>query len=171
MFGSRNSDWIQHAMNVLVGLFRRYGLVANVVKSCKMICQPGALWAGMSKEAMALKCTGVGESYQVRFQRHIQCLECGVELTAGYMMEHHHRMHGTEPAIDWSRLPASQTVQQPQVYDVRLPWTTQRCPCPFPGCLVYSHTWNGLYYHFNRKQWGDRISILEDHPNPIPRCE
>ena len=31
MVGSQNADWLQHAMNVLVGLFRRYGLEANVV--------------------------------------------------------------------------------------------------------------------------------------------
>ena len=26
MVGSQDADWIQHAMNVLVGLFQRYGL-------------------------------------------------------------------------------------------------------------------------------------------------
>ena len=34
--GSRDLDWLQHEMNVLVGLFRRYGLAANVSKSCKI---------------------------------------------------------------------------------------------------------------------------------------
>ena len=63
---SRSSDWIHHAMNVLVGLFKRYGLAANVAKSRTMIFHPGALRAGKSEEAMALKCTGVGDSYQVR---------------------------------------------------------------------------------------------------------
>ena len=43
MVGSRDSDFLQHAMNVLVGLFRRYGLVSNVSKSRTMTCQPGAL--------------------------------------------------------------------------------------------------------------------------------
>ena len=32
MVRSRDSDWLQHAMNVLFGLFRRYGLSANVSK-------------------------------------------------------------------------------------------------------------------------------------------
>ena len=49
MVGSRDSDWLQHDMNVLVGLFRRYGLVANVVKSRTMTCHPGALRAWMSR--------------------------------------------------------------------------------------------------------------------------
>ena len=33
MVGSRDSEWIQHLMNFLVGLFWQYGLAANVAKS------------------------------------------------------------------------------------------------------------------------------------------
>ena len=36
MVGSRDSEWFQHAMNVLVVLFRRYGLAANAAKSRTM---------------------------------------------------------------------------------------------------------------------------------------
>ena len=60
MVVSRDPDWLQHAMHVLVGLFRRYGLAANVSKSRTMTCQPDVLRAGMSEESVALKCTGVG---------------------------------------------------------------------------------------------------------------
>ena len=60
MVGSHDPECLQHAMNVLVGLFRRYGLAANVTKSRTMTCQPGTLRPGMSEEAMVLKCTGVG---------------------------------------------------------------------------------------------------------------
>ena len=66
MVGSIYPDWMQHSINVLVGIFWQYGLAANVTKSCPMICQPGALRSGMSTEAKALKCTGVGDSYCVR---------------------------------------------------------------------------------------------------------
>ena len=104
MVGSPESDWLQHTMNVLVGLFRRYDLAANITKPCTMKFQPRSLRAGMLDEAMALKCTGVGDSYQVRLQRQIPCPEWGVELTAGSIMEHHRRMHRTDPAINWSRL-------------------------------------------------------------------
>ena len=55
MVGSRYSDWLQHAMNILVGLFRRYFLVANIAKSRTITCQPRSLQAGMSEGAMALK--------------------------------------------------------------------------------------------------------------------
>ena len=42
-------------MNVLVGLFRRYGLAVNVAKSRTITCQPGALRVGVLEEAIALK--------------------------------------------------------------------------------------------------------------------
>ena len=75
------------------------------------------------------------------------------------MTAHHQRMHGTEPTIDWSWLLVSHTEHQPQVYD------------QFPGSLGSSHKWNGLRLNFIRQNWGDRIRILEEHPNPLPRCK
>ena len=48
MVGSRYSEWLQHSTNFLIGLFRGYGLEANVTKYCMMTCQHGALSSGMS---------------------------------------------------------------------------------------------------------------------------
>ena len=45
-------EWIQGALNVLVSLFRRYGLVSNAVNSKAMICQPCTLQYRMSEEAV-----------------------------------------------------------------------------------------------------------------------
>ena len=73
---------MQHLMNVLVSLFRQYGLVANVAKSGTMTCQYGGLRLGMSEEAKALKCMGVGDSYQVRLQKWIPCPECELSSEA-----------------------------------------------------------------------------------------
>ena len=53
MVGSHESDWLQHAMNVLFGVFRRYGLAAKIIKSCTMTFQPRALRVGLLEEAMA----------------------------------------------------------------------------------------------------------------------
>ena len=48
MVGSRDPNWLQGDLNVIIGLLRRYVLVANVIKSKVVICQPGALQSGMS---------------------------------------------------------------------------------------------------------------------------
>ena len=47
MVGSIGSYRLQHAMNILVGLFRRYGLADNIEKSLTMTCQPRSLRAEM----------------------------------------------------------------------------------------------------------------------------
>ena len=71
MVCSRYPEWMQQLMNVLVGLFQRYGLAANAAKFRTMACQPGALRLGMSEKAKALKCTGVGYSYRARLRQRI----------------------------------------------------------------------------------------------------
>ena len=43
ILGSRDPEWLQGYLNVLIGLFRRIGLMANAVKSKTMTCQPGAI--------------------------------------------------------------------------------------------------------------------------------
>ena len=83
MVVSQDLYLLQQLMNVLVGLFWRYGLASNIAKSHMITYQPGILPWGMLEEAKALMCTGVGDSYQVRLKRRIPCPECGVELTAG----------------------------------------------------------------------------------------
>ena len=49
MVGSRDADWLQHSMNVLVGLLLHYGFTANVAKSRTMTCEPSALWLGVCR--------------------------------------------------------------------------------------------------------------------------
>ena len=87
------------------------------------------------------------------------------------MMEHRQRMHGTEPAINWSRLPVSQTDHQPQVYDVIFPRLTKWFPWPFPGLPGSSRMCNGLRSYFNSQNWGGSIRIMEEHPNSLPKCD
>ena len=88
---------LQDALNVIIGLFQRYGLVANVTKYKAMTCQPGTLWSGMLEKAVGWWCTGSGSMYQKQPITRIPCLNCGVELTAVSITVHMCWMHGTEP--------------------------------------------------------------------------
>ena len=63
MIGAQDSEYIQNALNVLIGLFWRYGIVANIAKYRTITCQPRTLQSGMSEEAVNRRCTGVGASY------------------------------------------------------------------------------------------------------------
>ena len=57
MIGTKDSEWLQNALNVLIVVFRRYGLAANVAKSQTMMCQPIAPRLRMSEEAVGRRCT------------------------------------------------------------------------------------------------------------------
>ena len=71
IIGSWESEWIQNAFNIIIGLFRQYRPVANVTNLQAITCQPGALHSAMSEEAVGWRCTGVGESYRERIQRQV----------------------------------------------------------------------------------------------------
>ena len=117
---SRDLDWLQGSLNVLISVFRRCGLVANVENYKSMAYQPGPLRSGMSEEVVGQECTGRGANYCNQLRRRIPCTDCGVEFTAGFMTMYRLRMHGTDPEIDWNQLPVSQTEHLPQVFDVSL---------------------------------------------------
>ena len=49
MIGAWYSEYLRNALNILLGLFWRYGIATHVKKSRKMTCQPGALRSDMSE--------------------------------------------------------------------------------------------------------------------------
>ena len=78
MVGSRDPEWLQVALNVLIRILRRYRLLANVAKSKAMTFQLSALLSSMSEEAVQWWCTGRGETYCERLRRRIPFPDCGV---------------------------------------------------------------------------------------------
>ena len=50
IIGYQDLEWLHGASNVIIGLFRRIGLMDNVAKSKTMTCQMGEIWLGMSEE-------------------------------------------------------------------------------------------------------------------------
>ena len=66
-----------------------------------------------------------------------------------------------ELEIDWNRLPVNQIEQILQVFGVSFPKGVSQFPCPFPGYLGSSRTWNSLRDHFNRYHWVYSLRILE----------
>ena len=53
-------EWLQVALNVLIGIFHPYLLVGNFAKSKFMIFQPVTLRSGVSEETVGRRCNGRG---------------------------------------------------------------------------------------------------------------
>ena len=47
LIGSQDTKWIQGDLDVLIGLFRRFGLITNVEKSKTMTSQTGMIHTGI----------------------------------------------------------------------------------------------------------------------------
>ena len=58
IMGSQDPEWIQGAIDVLIGLFYRVGLMANVAKYNTMTFQLGAIHTGMSEEDFSCRSSG-----------------------------------------------------------------------------------------------------------------
>ena len=71
MFGSRNLEWLQEDINVLVGILRRVRLMENVAQSNTMTCHQEAISMIMSEEAFILRSKGEGDNSRECLRRQI----------------------------------------------------------------------------------------------------
>ena len=127
LIGLRDPEWLKEALNVLIGLFYRVELMANIANSKNTTCQPGELHTGMSEEDFDRRSTEYCATYQGRLWCRIPCTDCGVELIDGYMMAYRRCLHVPDPEIDWGRTPDSQTEHLPHVYEFSFPTYTKLC--------------------------------------------
>ena len=51
---SRDPDFLQRALNMLVEIFQRTGLETNIKKTQAMVCTPGMIWVQLSQDLYRL---------------------------------------------------------------------------------------------------------------------
>ena len=73
MVVSRDPEWLQGTLNVIIRIFHRYRLLVNVTKSKAMTYHPGTIQSGILEEAVGRRCTGGGAEYQYRLIKWIPC--------------------------------------------------------------------------------------------------
>ena len=96
ILGSWDPEWLQVALNILIGLFRHIGLVANFKKLNTIMFQTVGIILGISEEALSQRSTGKRSNYRYWLRRKIICPECGMVMTAGSMIYHLRWIHGTD---------------------------------------------------------------------------
>ena len=166
LVGSRDLEWLQGPLKILIGLFRQYGMVDNISKSKAMTFHPRETWSRMSEEAVVQKSTGRGENYKDSLRWRIPCPDFRVELTVGSMIAHWRRMNGTETEIDWNWLPFYQIEHLPHVFDVRFPKGNSQCQCTFPYFLGLPCTWNSLRDTLTGNIGGVTLGYWGNNPPP-----
>ena len=132
--------------NVLTDIFDRVGLHTNVGT-------PG----GILESAYTQHGAGVGPSYRERLRWRIQCLECGVELATGSLMEHCQGKHGVGLGYQGRLQPPSPTGEA-HTYQVSFLAALTCLRCPVEGV----NTRTNLRVHFAQCHVRDRIMILDE---------
>ena len=88
LVASNQPESLQRAFEVLVDLFNLVGIWKNTEKIVGMVCQPCHLPGGMSEEAYKIRTAGKGPTFQEHQKRRVECPECGVEVEAGFILNH-----------------------------------------------------------------------------------
>lgn len=97
LLSATDSDWLQRALDILIGLFRRVGLSTNVSKSKMMACYPGYYPTKLSDKAYQRTTTGKGLTFKETRKSRISCPECDKDLAQGSLKGHLRAVHGIEP--------------------------------------------------------------------------
>ena len=71
MVVSKDPEWLQGDINVLIRLFRRVELMENVEKSNTMTCHTWAIHMGMLEETFSQRSEVEGDTYQESLRRRI----------------------------------------------------------------------------------------------------
>ena len=143
----------------------------NVAKLKTANFQMGAIRLGMSHNSFGRYITGEGATYWKRLRRRVPFPDCWVNMKAGSMTEHCHRLNVTKPEINWYSLPVIHNEHLPQVYKVRFTQDTSNFQCLLPRCPGSFRSRSGLRNHSKRIHLQDSIQILKENPVPYPHCE
>jgi hypothetical protein len=84
---SRDPDFLQQALDVLVGLFARVGLETNMKKTQTIICTPGRIRTQLPKASYQRMKRGLVTAEEWD-SRKVQCRQCGTSTTASSMRRH-----------------------------------------------------------------------------------
>jgi hypothetical protein len=167
LVGARDADWLQHSFGVLTGHFARLGLECNTRKTETMTCLPGAIPHPMSDDATRRRQEGHGDTFRERQRRRVECSICGVAIAQGSLAIHRRRMHGLVTMANHDVGPPL----PPIPYRVSFPATLRSRNCPVEGCNERLCNRDSLRRHFVYRHFADTICILEEGPQPLPKCE
>jgi hypothetical protein len=161
---SRDPDFLQRALNVIVGLFARVGLETNAQKTQAMICTPRRIRIQLPEDSYAwmrggMTSAGEWESWMV------VCPQCNALVKASSLRRHVAEQHDTYQAVV---VPEDYLVPCAGVrYQVH-PGRNGRIPCPVPECPGELKDGWMLRCHFWDLHPFDRVVIPTE--GYFPRC-
>ncbi len=127
---SRDAEFLQHAVDILVSLFERVGLETNRSKTQTMICTPGRIRTQLPTESYRQLQWGRVTAAEWN-ARDIKCTKCGKTMKASSLHGHLADMHGVyQQTVVAEEMLECRPAKTHKVTD----WSPAGLTCPFPGC-------------------------------------
>jgi hypothetical protein len=128
---SQDAGFLQHALNILVDLFKQVSLKTNMSKTQTMICTPGQIRTQLSMELY--RRMHQGQVTAEEWNSHdIECRQCGKVLKASSLSCHLADVHDIyqQAVVAENRL----EVRPPVLYRVNKMLHPGALSCRYPGC-------------------------------------
>ena len=89
----RDPVLLDHALVIILGLFKRVGLCTNTTKMEAMICTPGKIRMRLSASSYYRRYAGFGDA-RGWARRQVECDKCGTSMLASSLEGHMETQHG-----------------------------------------------------------------------------
>jgi hypothetical protein len=142
---SWDTGFLQHALNILVDLFKRVGLQMNTSKTQSMICTLRQIWTQLPTESYRRMQQGRVTAGKWN-ARDLECQQCGKELKASSLGRHLADVHDIyQQAVVAEAL---LEVHPPVTYTVSAALHARALSCPYPGCEAHMRDGWMMWRHF-----------------------
>jgi hypothetical protein len=155
---SRDLDFLQRALDVIIGLFARVGLETNAQKMQAMICTPGRIRIQLPEDSYARMHGGMTSAGEWE-SRLVVCRQCNASAKASSLRRHLAEQHDTYQVVV---VPEDYLVPRAGMrYQVH-PGCNGRIPCPVPECPSELKDGWMLHRHFRDLHPFDRVVIPKE---------
>ena len=162
---SRDAEFLQEALNILVETFKRTGLATNTKKTQAMVCTPGKIRVQLPTDSYHRLREGVAAGEESA--RAVVCQVCEKTLQAWSIRSHLESSHDIYQQVV---VPNDLLEERAGTrYEAERVGRTMPIRCPFPGCLGKLSSAYMLRRHFRDLHPKDSVEVpWEGH---YPRCE
>ena len=151
---SRDAEFLQEALNILVVTFKCTGLATNTKKMQTMVCMPGKIRVQLPTDSY--KCLRVGAAAWEESKRAVVCHVCEKTLQARSLRSH---LESTHDIYQQVVVPNGLLEERASIrYEAE--WVGRKMPikCPFPGCPGELSSTYMLRWHF--RDLHPKVSVL-----------
>jgi hypothetical protein len=162
---SRDAEFLQEALNILVKTIKHVGLTTNTKKTQAMLCTPGRIQVQLPADSYKRMHKGVAAGEESG--RAVVCHVCDKQLQARSLRPHLSSTRNIHQQV----VVANAILEEREGVHYRADPGGRKDPihCPFPGCLGMLSSPCMWHRHFRDLHPKDTVEILRE--GNFPRCE